>query len=110
MSWTRDDSWSRDRGGLVWDIDRQVTVAFPRDEKWVRYAADVPPELAELLARAHRKSLGVNASGRNLARANLVRAALRMYLNAVDPEPDPDDTIDGTAEAIVELAALPPAP
>lgn len=101
-SWSRDDSWSRDRGGAIYDSDTKEFVDFPHDEKWVRFAAEIPPELAELLKQAQRQSLGVNWDGymdrpTNASRSNLVRSALRMYLNRIMPEDNPDDTIDGTA-------------
>jgi hypothetical protein len=82
-------------------------VYAPPDEKWPRFCAEIPPELAELLDRAQRKSLGVNATSSNATRANLVRSALRLYLNTVDPETDPDDTIEGSATDIIDLPALP---
>lgn len=75
-------------------------------ETWPRFAAEVPPELAELLDAAQRKSLGINASPSNATRANLVRSALRLYLNQVDPEPEP--AIEGTAVDLIDLPALTP--
>jgi len=76
-------------------------------EKWPRFSAEVPPELAEMLDAAQRKSLGVNASSTNANRANLVRAGLRLYLNHVDPEPQPPTyDVDGTAEEIIDLPLL----
>lgn len=93
--WTRDDSWAREK--------------VP-GEKWPRFSAEVPPELAEALKKAQRKSLGNDYDGyrkspRNATRGNLVRAGLRMYLNKVDPEPEP--AIPGTAVEIVDLVRLP---
>lgn len=73
-------------------------------ERWPRFTAEVPPELAEAIDEAQRKSLGVNASPANATRANAVRAGLRLYLNAVDPEPEA--AIEGTAIEIVDLPAL----
>src|SRR4051812_6415247 len=74
---TRDEAWSRDRaflGSAHPDSDKNG------HEKWVRYAAEVPPELAALIDKAHRKSLGMNALA--FSRAGVVRAGLRLYLNA----------------------------
>lgn len=86
----RDDSWMRDKGAR---------------EKWPRFAAEIPPELAEELDRAQRISLGVNYSARNATRANMVRAGLRLYLEAVMPErPEP---IEGSAIEIIDLPSLP---
>lgn len=83
----RDDAWARDK--------RYLGTGNPgadRDgrEKWITFAADVPPELADELLKAYRKNLGVNwTSG---SKANLVRAALQLYLDTFDPErPDPAD-------------------
>lgn len=94
--WTRDDSWARGK--------------LP-DEKWVRFCAEVPPELAEALKEAQRKSLGNDYDGHsgrpvNATRANLVRAGLRLYLNKVDPEPEP--AIESTATEIIHLKELGP--
>lgn len=74
-------------------------------EKWPRFTAEVPPELVPLLEEAQRKSLGINWDGnldrpRTATRANLVTAALRMYLEALDPEEALP--IDVTAEEIEE--------
>lgn len=87
--WRRDDSWSRPKR---------------YGEKWPRFSAEIPPELAPLLDAAQRRSLGVNASPRNATRANLVRAGLRLYLNAVHPEPDA--AIDSTAIDIIDRPQL----
>lgn len=96
MTWTRDDSWAREKQAR---------------EKWVRFQAEVPPELAEALKEAQRKSLGVNYDGylknpTNATRAAMVRAGLRLYLNKVDPEAEP--AIDVEAVEIVDLKELPP--
>lgn len=112
MSWTRDDSWNRRKGGSLYATAERGELRvldMPLDEKWPRFCAEVPPELAELLDRAHRKSLGVNASSSTATRANLVRSALRLYLNTLDPETDPDDTIEGSARDIIDPPALPEA-
>jgi hypothetical protein len=98
MEWNRDDSWARDK---------------LYDEKWPRFSAEIPPELAEELAAAQRKSLGNSwdgYSGRpiNATRANMVRAGLRLYLNKISPEPEPP--IDSTAVEIIDLGRLPPGP
>lgn len=69
-------------------------------ERFVTYAATIPVELAEELDRAQRKSLGINASKTNATRANMVRSALRLYLETVDPAaPEP---IEATAVDITE--------
>lgn len=86
---SRDDSWTRRKRAR---------------EAWPRFTAEVPPELAEELDRAQRKSLGLDATPRNATRANMVRAGLRLYLNAVAPEPDA--AIDSTAVELVDLPAL----
>lgn len=88
---SRDDAWLRDKRP---------------GETWPRFTAEVPPELAEALEAAQRVSLGVNASERNVTRANLVRAGLRLYLNHVDPEPAPQPYTDSTAEEIIDLPLL----
>lgn len=84
---TRDDSWLRRKDP---------------DEKWPRFAAEIPPELAELLDAAQRKSMGVNSHG--ATRAGMVRAGLRLYLNTVMPEPE--QAVEGTAEDITDVLAL----
>jgi hypothetical protein len=76
------------------------------DERWPRFAADVPPELAAELdehARRFRMQHG------RLSRASMVRAALRLYLNTV--EPAANAPIEGTAIEVpdVELPELLPA-
>lgn len=88
-TWTRDDSWTR---------RKQVR------EKWPRYAAEIPPELAALIDEAQRVSLGVNYSPANATRANVVRAGLRLYLEAKLPEPPA--AVEGTAEEIVDRREL----
>lgn len=93
-TWTRDDSWARDKQ--------------PR-ETWPRFAAEVPPELAAALERAQCKSLGANWDGylarpTNATRASMVRAGLRLYLNKVDPEPEP--AIESTAVEITDVRQL----
>ena len=92
--WTRDDSWARDKQAR---------------EKWPRFSAEVPPELAALLDEAQRKSLGASYDGylkrpTNATRANMVRAGLRLYLERVDPEPEP--AIDSTAVEIIDVKGL----
>jgi hypothetical protein len=86
----RDQSWLRRK--------------HPLEDKWPRFTAEVPPELAEALDLAQRKSLGVNATSQNATRANMVRAALRLYLNTVDPLPD--EAIEGTAVEIFDLSQI----
>lgn len=60
-------------------------------EKWTRMCTEVPPEVAQALDEAQRKSLGVNWDGykkrpTTATHANLLRAALLKYLNSVDDE------------------------
>lgn len=83
---SRDDSWLRDKG---------------LNEKWPRFAAEIPPELADEL-NAHAEHFRYQ-HGR-LTRADMVRSALRLYLNAVSPVQPP--AIEGTAEEIIDLPAL----
>lgn len=73
-------------------------------EKWPRFAAEIPPEIAEMIDAASKKNLGVNVSA--FSRANVVRSALRMYLDAADPLPEP--AIDATAEDDVSVLTLEP--
>lgn len=103
MAWTRDNSWSRRKGGLVYDADRGETVYFPTDEKWPRFCGEVPPEIAALLdVEIDRVRL---MHGR-FTRADAVRSGLRMWLNHHNPERNPGDTIEGTASDIIDLPAL----
>jgi hypothetical protein len=88
-AWTRDDSWARSK---------------LHGEKWPRFSAEVPPELAKALDEAQRRSLGNDYSPTNATRANMVRAGLRLYLNRVDPEPEP--AIESTAVEVVEVKRL----
>lgn len=79
LNWDRDDSWNRDKRAR---------------ERWPRFATEVPPEIAEQLDElckviARRNTLT------HYSRAALVRNALRAYLNAEMPEPEPP--IDSTA-------------
>jgi hypothetical protein len=53
-------------------------------EKFVRVAAEIPPEVMEELDRVHRRVLGVNAS--SATRAGLIRAALLTYWDRHEPE------------------------
>jgi hypothetical protein len=87
---TRDEAWSRTK---------------EPNEKWPRFSTEVPPELADLIDAAQRKSLGVDAM--SASRASCTRAALRLYLNALDPEDE--ESIEGTAREHVERPGLPPA-
>lgn len=89
---SRDDSWTRIKH---------------HDEKWPRFAAEIPPELADELDHAQRLSLGVNYSPKNATRANMVRAGLRLYLNTTMPEQPPP--VESTAVEIIDLPALPAA-
>jgi broad specificity phosphatase PhoE len=79
---------------------------FRRDkqgrEKWVRYSADIPPELAAMIDAAAKKSLGVNVSA--FSHANVVRAALRLYLDKYAPVADPSIDATATDDAPLELA------
>lgn len=93
----REDSWLRPKRYLG---KRHPDADEYGNEKWPRYGAQVPPELAEQLDAAQRKSLGVNAVPSNTTRSALVRAALRMYLNATDPEREA--AIDSTAVEIYD--------
>jgi len=88
----REDLWHRPKRYLGKGHSRADDNGY---EKWPRYGVEVPPELAVQLEAAQRKSLGVNATPTNATRANLVRAALRMYLQATDPEREA--AIEGTA-------------
>lgn len=87
---SRNESWAR---------------AKAPGEAWPRFAAEVPPELAEALDDAQRKSLGVNATPTNATRANMVRAALRLYLDQADPEAP--WAIEADAEEIVDAEEIP---
>lgn len=78
----REDAWLRSRRFVGY---RDADADASGYERWPTFAAAIPPELAAELDAAQRKSLGVNASKTNATRANLVRAGLRLYLNAVDP-------------------------
>jgi len=71
-------------------------------EKWPRFSAEVPPELAVMLDEAQKRSLGIN--WRQGSRAGLVRSALLMYLDAAAPMPDP--AIEGEIVEVVERPAL----
>jgi hypothetical protein len=70
----RDDSWLRPKR---------------HGEKWPRFAAEIPPELAEELDALVDKLHGPPN------RAEMVRAGLRLYLEFKRPEPEP--AIEGTA-------------
>lgn len=96
---SREDSWTRDREYLGL---RHPDAGKDGYEKWPRYCALIPPELAEEIDAAHRKSLGVNADA--ASRAGVVRAGLRMYLEATDPEREA--AIEGTAVEVVDRPAL----
>jgi hypothetical protein len=78
----REDAWLRSRRFVGY---KDPSADHNGYEKWPVFSAAVPPELAAELDAAQRKSLGINASKVNATRANLVRAGLRLYLNAVDP-------------------------
>lgn len=65
-------------------------------EKWPRFCAEVPPELAEQLDAAHKKALGINRSA--FSRAGIVRTALHLYLEQIDPLPE--DALEGTATEV----------
>lgn len=78
-------------------------------EKWVRFTTDVPPELVEELYLAQKDNMGTNWDGykkkpQSATRANLVRSALLLYLEFVNPE---QEAIDSTAEEDPILYALP---
>lgn len=103
MVWSRDDSWNRRKGGLVYDANGDQLMAFPTDEKWPRFAAEIPPEIATLLDVEIKR---VRLMHGRFTRADAVRSGLRMWLNHHNPERDPNDTIEGTASEIVDLPAL----
>lgn len=84
--------------------DRLWTRRKRPGEKWPRFSVEVPPELAEMLDAAQRKSLGVNQD--SATRPNLVRSGLRLYLNTVEPEPEA--AIEGTATEIIDVPLLGP--
>jgi hypothetical protein len=98
----REDAWLRSRRFLGY---RDANADSAGYERWVTFAATIPPELAAELDAAQRKSLGINASKANATRANLVRAGLRLYLNTVDP-PD-GEPIETTA---IDLPSTKPSP
>lgn len=76
----------------------------PREKKWTRWTAEVPPELAAMLEAAAKHSLGVNRA--SYSRANVVRAALGMYLDA--HAPIAEAPVDATASDVIDLPALSP--
>lgn len=76
---TREDSWTRPKR---------------YGEKWPRFCAEVPPELADELD-AHIKRLRLQHGRATGNRAQVVRAALRLYLNSEVPERPP--SIDSEA-------------
>jgi hypothetical protein len=88
----REDAWLRSRRFVGY---KDPSADHNGYEKWPVFSAAVPPELAAELDAAQRKSLGINASKVNATRANLVRAGLRLYLNAVDPSDG--EAIEATA-------------
>lgn len=80
-------------------------------EKWPRFSAEVPPELEAMLMEAQRRSLGVNYDGWKdrptiATRANIVRAALRLYLNKTMPVAEP--SVQATASDVIDVLALGP--
>jgi hypothetical protein len=91
----RDHAWLRSKTYVGMDRPGADANGY---EKWPRYCAEIPPELAEELDAAQRESLGVNQSG--ATRAGVVRAGLRMYLNATAPEREA--AIEGTAVDITD--------
>lgn len=69
-------------------------IAIGEPEKWPRFTAEVPPEMAALLDGIHRRRLGVDAS--SASRAGIVRAGLRLYLETYGEVQEP--AIDGEVE------------
>ena len=80
---SRDESWLRNKAP---------------GEKWPRFCGEIPPELAEEIDRQIRL---VSSS---FTRADAVRSALRLWLNAHDPEQPP--AIDVEAVEMTDLPAL----
>lgn len=99
---SRLEAWSRRKTYIGFDRPGAAQNGY---EKWPRFTAEVPPELVPLLEEAQRKSLGNNWDGdldrpRSATHSNIVLAALRLYLEALDPEEELP--IDTTAEEIEE--------
>lgn len=99
---TRNEAWHRKKHFLGRDRPGANKDGY---EKWPRFTAEIPPELVPLLEAAQRKSLGINWDGymdrpRSATRSNMVQAALRMYLETIDPEGDLP--IDATAVELEE--------
>lgn len=98
---SRDEAWLRRKRYLGLDHPDAGRDGY---EKWPRFTAEVPTELAEEIDRVQKKSLGVNYS--SASRAGAVRAALRLWLNFIDPPPEPRETVDSTAVDITDLPVL----
>lgn len=92
---SRAEMWARDREYIGLKHPRADSNGY---EKWPRFVAMIPPELAEELDRVHKKRLGVNVS--SFSRAGLVRSALREYLDRHSPERPP--AIDVTSEEVID--------
>lgn len=105
-------------------IEKRIDELFHRrkrwlstgQEKWPRFTAEVPPELALLLDNVQRRHMGVNAS--SASRSGMVRAGLRLYLHEVafveepaieataDPEPPALEEQTAEVERFYAIAAL----
>lgn len=75
---SRDESWLRRKA---------------YGEKWPRFSSEVPPELCEELDAL------IGTFNGPADRAVMVRAGLRLYLEAVKPE-DKSEIIDSTAQEV----------
>lgn len=81
----RDDSWLRRKR---------------HGEKWVRFSAEIPPEIAAEIDA----NLLTAARPNTLSRADAVRSGLRLWLNHHSPEPE--EAVESTGVEIVDLPAL----
>lgn len=73
-------------------------------EKYVRFSAEIPPEVAAYIEAAYRKRLGVNVSA--FSRANIVRAAFTMYLDEIDPRENQWELHGKTPEEVDRLRGI----
>lgn len=71
------------------------------NEKWARFAAEVPPELAQALDRVQRRIAGIHRE--SCTRSGLVRFALLEWLEKYDGAPviEPE-SVEGDAEEMPE--------
>lgn len=95
------DAWSRRK--LFWG-SRDKHADSKGDEKWSRYATEIPPEFDALLAEAHKIQSRPHVGVKN-TKANIVRIALFEFLERHLPEEAPP--IESTADDVVVLPALP---